>query len=47
MICLADPLPIQVEAMPETISDAAAEAVAVLLLELVEKAAGKPMEDTQ
>jgi hypothetical protein len=33
--------------MPETISREAAEAVAVLLLELVEKAAGKPMEDTQ
>jgi hypothetical protein len=38
MICIAHPLPIFIEEMPETISDAAAEAVAVLLLELVELA---------
>jgi hypothetical protein len=38
MICFAD-LPIFVEEMPTDISDAAAEAVAVLLLDLVEKAA--------
>jgi hypothetical protein len=38
MICPADPLPIQVEGLPECISVEAAKAVAVLLLELVELA---------
>jgi hypothetical protein len=41
MICLADPLPIVVEEMPDDISDAAADAVAALLLDLVEQAEGK------
>jgi hypothetical protein len=37
MICIA-PLPIIVEQMPDDISDAAADAVAMLLLDMVERA---------